>query len=164
MRRLYFFTKPFVMALPNIFTRNVADDMIRRINSLTPATSPKWGKMNVSQMLAHCNVTYELVFTDKHPKPGALMRFIIKLFAKNTVVSEKPYSHNSQTAPVFVVTDVKDFEKEKKRLIDHINQVQQLGEAYFEGKESHAFGPLTKEQWNNLFYKHLSHHLDQFGA
>ena len=46
------------MALPNIFEKSVADEVIARINNLTPATQPGWGKMNVAQMLAHCNVTY----------------------------------------------------------------------------------------------------------
>ena len=34
----------------------------------------------------------------------------------------------------------------------------------FEGKESNSFGPLTKGEWNNMFYKHLDHHLSQFGV
>ena len=50
------------------------------------------------------------------------------------------------------------------RLIDYINRTQQLGENHFDGKESHSFGPLTKTEWNNMFYKHLDHHLAQFGA
>ena len=61
------------MALPNIFEKSVADEVIARINNLTPATQPGWGKMNVAQMLAHCNVTYEMIYTDKHPKPNFLL-------------------------------------------------------------------------------------------
>ncbi|MCU0347744.1 MAG: DUF1569 domain-containing protein [Saprospiraceae bacterium] len=152
------------MALPNIFTRPVADAVIGRINQLTPATSPKWGKMNAAQMLAHCNVTYEMAFEDKHPKPGVVMRFILKTFVKKGVVNEAPYPHNSQTAPQFIITDSKDFEKEKQRLIGYIAKAQGLGEAHFDGLASHSFGALTKTEWNNMFYKHLDHHLTQFGV
>ena len=40
------------MALPNIFSKEVADNIIKRINDLSADTMPQWGKMNVSQMLA----------------------------------------------------------------------------------------------------------------
>ncbi len=152
------------MAILNIFSRPVADQVIQRIEKLTPSTQPLWGKMNVTQMLAHCNVTYETVFTSKHPKPNFFMNIIFKLFVKKVVVGEKPYPRNSQTAPIFIIGDDRNFEMEKKRLIDHINQVQQLGEAHFDGLQSLSFGALTKTEWNNLFYKHLEHHLGQFGV
>ena len=152
------------MALPNIFTTEVSTSLVRRINALSPNTQPKWGKMNVAQMLAHCNVTYELVYEDKHPKPNFFMGLILKLFVKNTVTSETPYKHNSRTAPAFLITTNKDFEAEKQRLINYINKTQQLGEAHFDGKVSHSFGALNKTEWNNMFYKHLDHHLTQFGV
>lgn len=152
------------MALPNIFTVAVANEIIGRINQLTPASKPLWGKMSVSQMLAHVSVSYEMVYEDKHPKPKGFMKLIIKLLAKNTVVSEKPYKHNIRTAPAFIIADERDFETEKARLIAYIKKTQELGEKYFDGKESNSFGPLTITEWNNLFFKHLDHHLGQFGV
>ena len=150
--------------MKNIFQADVTSEVIERINQLQPNTPQLWGKMNVSKMLAHCNVSYELVYDNTHPKPNALMKLIMKAFVKNIVVSEKPYKRNSQTAPSFLITDEKEFEKEKTRLINYLNKTQQLGESYFDGKESHSFGKLTKTEWNNMFYKHLDHHLSQFGV
>jgi len=152
------------MALPNIFSQTVVEQLIARIHALDANTQGKWGKMSVSQMLAHCCVTYETVYENKHPKPNFFMGLVLRLFVKNTVVSEKPYPHNSPTAPYFIVSDTKEFEAEKKRLIDYIRRSQELGESYFDGKASHSFGKLTKIEWNNLFYKHLDHHLSQFGV
>lgn len=152
------------MALPNIFSENVTEQIINRINQLSTTTQPKWGKMSVDQMLAHCCVSYELVYENKHPKPNAFVRFMLKLFVKNKVVNEAPYQHNSQTAPYFVMKGDKDFEAEKNRLINFIRKTQELGEAYFDGKESHSFGILNKTEWSNMFYKHLEHHLTQFGV
>ena len=150
--------------MPSIFNQKDVDVVINRINKLTPTTAPLWGKMAVAQMLAHCNVSYELVYTDKHPRPNAFMKFILKKLVKNKVVTETPYKPNNQTAPVFIIKDDKDFEAEKKQLITYINQTQQLGESHFNGKASHSFGTLTATEWNNMFYKHLDHHLRQFGA
>jgi hypothetical protein len=152
------------MAYPNIFSKADVENVISRINALQPETQPKWGKMSVDQMLAHCNVTYEMVYTDKHPKPNFLLKFILKSFVKKSVVNEVPYKQNSQTAPQFVMKSSKDFEAEKQRLIGHINQVQAEGTTAFEGRESHSFGKLNAAEWNNMFYKHLDHHLSQFGV
>lgn len=152
------------MPFPNIFTKEVSDKMIDRIYNLTPETKAQWGTMTVAQMLAHCNVAYELHYDNSHKRPNAFARFMIKLFAKKIVTGDKPYKRNSRTAPVFVMKDDKDFEKEKKRLVDYIQKTQQLGEAHFDGKENLSFGKLTKSEWNNLFYKHLDHHLNQFGV
>ncbi len=150
--------------MKNVFDAKDVESIIGRINQLTPATQPQWGKMNVAQMLAHCNVTYEMVYTDLHKKPGAFMRFMLKMMVKNAVVSEKPYSKNGRTAPQFLITDEREFNKEKTRLVDYINQTLDLGSNHFEGKESHSFGPLNAKEWNNMFAKHLDHHLTQFGV
>lgn len=152
------------MALPNIFTKSVTEEVIERINALTPSTQGKWGKMSVDQMLAHCNVSYELIYENKHPKPNAFMKLILKLLVKNKVVSEQLYQQNGQTAPQFIIRDDKNFELEKNRLINYIKKTQELGESHFDGKESHSFGALNKTEWSNMFYKHLNHHLTQFGV
>lgn len=152
------------MDLPNIFTKPVADEVIGRINQLSPDTQPLWGKMGVGQMLAHCCVTYEMVYTDKHPKPSFLMRLILKGLVKKQVVTDKPFRKNSKTAPAFIITDEKDFATEKERLIDYVRQTQVLGASAFDGKVSNSFGVLDANEWNNMFYKHLDHHLKQFGV
>jgi hypothetical protein len=92
------------------------------------------------------------------------MKFILKAMVKNKVVSEAPYTQSSRTAPQFIITGKKDFESEKQRLISFINKAQQLGENHFDGKESDSFGVLNKTEWNNMMYKHLNHHLSQFGV
>ena len=153
-----------IMPLPNIFTKQVTDEVIQRINRLKPESKPLWGKMNSSQMLKHCAVPYEMLFENIHPKPNAFMKFILKILIKNKVVNETPFPHNSKTSPQFIISDKRDFELEKKRLVDYLNKTQQLGENYFENKESQSFGALNKTEWNNMFYKHLDHHLQQFGV
>ena len=151
--------------MENIFDVKTVQNYIDRINTLTPETQPLWGKMSVDQMLAHCNVSYEMVYEpEKHKKPGSIAKFILKTFVKSKVVGEKGYSHNSPTAPQFIIADRKNFEEEKKRLIGFIQKTQQLGATAFDGKESFSFGKLYAQEWNNMFAKHLNHHLAQFGV
>jgi hypothetical protein len=101
---------------------------------------------------------------EKHTQPNFFMKLILKFLVKNTVVGAKPYSKNGQTAPQFLITNERDFEKEKQRLIDFIKRAEKDGKAFFDGKESMSFGALTAQEWSTMFYKHLDHHLTQFGV
>ena len=152
------------MALPNIFTASVSNEIISRINNLSNATPAQWGKMNVTQMLAHCNVTFEFAYEEKHKKPNFFMAFILKNLVKGGLVNEKPNKKNASTAPEFIIKDDRNFDEEKNRLIQYINRTVQLGQNHFEGRTSMIFGEMTSTEWNNLFYKHLDHHLTQFGV
>ena len=150
--------------MKDLFDKNVSEEMIHRIDLLNPNSQRKWGKMSVYQMLAHCNVTYEFVYENIHPKIGGFQKWMLKTFVKNIVVDEKPYKKNGRTAPEFLMVNEKNFEVEKNRLIAYIKKTQELGGDYFDNKESRSFGKLSKTEWNNMFYKHLDHHLTQFGV
>lgn len=150
--------------MQNFFTSIGSQATIDRINKLTPETQAQWGKMDVAQMLAHCNVAYDMSLTDQYSKPGSFKKFMLKMFVKGAVVGPKPYPKNGRTAPEFVIADERDFEVEKKKLIDYIIKVRNLGGNHFNGKDSHSFGSLTENEWNTMFSKHLDHHLTQFGV
>lgn len=150
--------------IKSVFNPADVAELKERINKLTPQTTALWGKMNVSQMLAHANVSYEMAYTDKHPRPGFLMRLILKTVVKNVVVGPKPYKRNTPTAKAFIIADDRDFEAEKARLFDYLDHTLKLRKDHFEGRESLSFGLLTADEWNVMFYKHLNHHLEQFGV
>ena len=71
-----------------------------------------------------------------------------------------------------LISFLRDSKKSKSEIDDivlvggttRIPKIQQLLSDYFNGKESHSFGILTVTEWNNSFYKHLDHHLNQFGV
>lgn len=77
--------------MKNIFDPTVTAQLIDRVNQLKPESPALWGKMAVDQMLAHCCVTYEMTFTNKHPKPNIVVRFLLKTFVKKGVINEVPY-------------------------------------------------------------------------
>ncbi|MCU0617752.1 MAG: DinB family protein [Gemmatimonadaceae bacterium] len=151
-------------ALPDLFDASEVARTIARLRTLDAARAPLWGRMTVAQMLAHCCVAYEMVYTTTHPRPNPLMRWVLRAFVKQGVVGPKPYPKSSPTAPAFRITDQREFEAERARLIAYVERVARDGRAAFEGRESLSFGPLTAAEWNTLFAKHLDHHLRQFGA
>lgn len=150
--------------MKDLFSIEVTAETIHRIEQLKPDTQPLWGKMNAGQMLAHCCVSFEMVYTNMFKPANAFKRFLMNAFIKKAVVGEKPYPKNSRTAPEFLVSDNQDFNRQQERLIAFIKKAQNDGRKFFEGKESPNFGALTADEWNNLFYKHLDHHLIQFGV
>ena len=151
--------------MQNVFEAKDAQEYINRINNLTPETQRKWGKMSVDQVLAHLNVAYDLTFTpEKFPKPNFIAKFLLSKFVKPKITNEIPYKQSLPTSPVFIIADERNFEEEKAKLIGNIQRVQQLGREAFEGKENINFGKMTAQCWNNMFAKHLNHHLDQFGV
>lgn len=152
------------MALPSVYEQQTTDETLARLEKLTHESQPKWGKMNVAQMLAHVSVSYDMAYGKIEVNNNFLMKLMIKLFVKKMVTNEVPYKQNLRTAPQFLITDEREFEKEKAHLIENIKLTQEKGKAYFEGKESASFGPLSAEEWNNTFYKHLDHHFQQFGV
>ncbi len=152
------------MEIPYTFDPKTTEHYLNRIEKLTPETQAKWGKMNVAQMLAHLNVSYDITYGKTQVKYNFFTKLILKNFIKGIVVGEKPYKKNGQTAPAFVVADQRDFDTEKEILIDYIKLTESKGEGYFEGLENSGFGVLTAKEWSNMFSKHLNHHLSQFGV
>ena len=151
--------------MQNVFDAKEAQQYIDRINQLTPETQRKWGKMSVSQMLAHCNVAYSLAFEpEKHKKPSFIAKFLLSEFVKPKIIVEQKYKQNLPTSPVFIISNERDFELEKKKLIGNIQRVQQLGREAFDGKEHINFGKIDAQGWNNMFANNLNHHLSKFGV
>jgi len=152
------------MTNENIFTQQGVDNLLNRLDKVSSETKPKWGKMTAPQMVAHLNVAYEMTLEDKHKRPNAIARFLIKILAKPTVVGPKPYPKNGRTAPEFIIKDQRDIAIEKQRLKGYMSEMLAIGGDAFHNRESHAMGKLTKDEWNMLFAKHMDHHLQQFGV
>ena len=148
----------------DVFEAATLEENKNRIDKLLPNTQPLWGKMDVAQMLAHVNVTYQLAKGDLIVNVHPMVRFILKTFIKKTIVGNKPYAKNGKTAPYFLVADERNFEQEKKLLLDHMKWVYEKGAPFFEDKSSASLGKLTAKEWSQMFQKHLDHHLKQFGV
>ena len=152
------------MTLLNTFDPKTTEAVFARLEKLNYMSKPQWGKMNVAQMLAHLNVTYDLAYDRVQSPANFFVKLMLKLLVKPLVTNDKPYKKNSHTAPVFIITNERDFEKEKSTFIDNVKKTEANGVAFFEGKISSSFGPMTAKEWSTQFYKHIDHHFTQFGV
>jgi hypothetical protein len=150
--------------IPSLFELRTCETLSNRLDALRPESPALWGKMNVAQMLAHCCIPFEQALGLRHDGPNWFMKFLLRNFFKRSMVNEIPYRQNLPTAPSFVIADERMFSDEKARLQSLIARFSEKGPGHFEGRRQISLGPLTASEWNNLMFKHLDHHLRQFGV
>jgi hypothetical protein len=78
--------------------------------------------------------------------------------------NDDPLRKNSPTAKSLVVSDERDLDKERERLTALIDKFVAGGAGSCTKNPHSFFGKMTPEQWAILMYKHLDHHLSQFGV
>jgi hypothetical protein len=149
--------------MKTIFNEADKNEILARIEKLTPETQHLWGKMNVSQMLAHCAVGAQWPSGDVAVK-GSPISLIGQFFKKSFIHTDKPFRKNSPTAPELTMVDPKDFQKEKAAFIAAVNKLYAGGEKGIKTEKHTFFGKMTPEEWGILNYKHADHHLSQFGV
>ena len=149
------------MEIKNLFDPAVKQEIINRINTLTPQSQRQWGKMDVAQMLAHLQMQIEVAYGTRIVKGNWLMKLMVPLF-KKSLYNNKPWKTGLPTDKSFIMTgETKDFETEKNKLL---GLVEKFSEPTIRNTPHPVFGKMTMEQWSNATWKHLNHHLKQFGV
>jgi Protein of unknown function (DUF1569) len=83
---------------------------------------------------------------------------------KGLLHNEKSWKKSMPTAPDFVIKDDRNMAAERVQLLSLIDQFHQKNAMGIGDKVHPFFGKLTAEQWGKSMYKHLNHHLEQFGV
>lgn len=149
--------------MPSIFIPSDRDALALRVASLEPASTRHWGRMNPGQMLAHCAFAVEDA-CGARPVKQVFLGKLVTPFLRKLVFGPKPFGRNSPTDPQYIMAETQDFEPTRARLATAIDRMVQRGPGKAEGLVHPFFGRLTGEQWGILVYKHLDHHLRQFGV
>ena len=139
------------------------ESLRRRFAELRPDGPRRWGTMDAAQMLAHCARGLEEAMSGRPAKQVLLGRLVAPLL-RPLVLGRRPFRRNAPTSPLFVVADPRDFDAELRRLAHLIDRFVQRGPGQAAGVPHVFFGRLSGDQWGRLMYKHLDHHLRQFGA
>lgn len=150
--------------MKNLFEAATADEVKARTEHLRPDSGRRWGKMNAAQAVAHCAASMEMAVGDWLPQRMLLGR-VMGGFVKPMVLgNDDPMRRNSPTMPGLVVSDERHLDTERTRLCALIDRFAAGGA---QGCTSHPhsfFGRLNPQEWAILMYKHLDHHLRQFGV
>ena len=134
---------------------------LSRIDQLSADGVAQWGTMHVAQMLSHCAEIQEV----SNGKELTGTPFIARLFKgmiRKMVVGDKPYPKNSKTHPQYIQTEERDFETEKARLLTALAVFLEAENS--PGRPHPLFGTMTHDEKGWSSWKHINHHLAQFGV
>ena len=147
--------------MKSLFDTKAHESIIERLHRLDQNSNPLWGSMSVGQMVYHCQFPLNIILEkeDYNLKPN----WMVKLFFKKAMYSDKPWRKSLPTVAAFKVSDDKNFLKERQTLERLINELYDCRDRAHWPKHP-SFGKLTKEQWGKMHYKHLDHHFRQFGV
>ena len=149
--------------MKSLFDTDTYNEVITRINNLTPESQRQWGKMEIAQMLAHLQAAFKVPLSNK-PMPRMFIGRVLGWMMKSKLHNDKPWSKGLPTAPDFIIKDQRNFETEKKNIIEMIDTFYHSGPDKIGNFPHPFFGTFTKEQWGKAMYKHLDHHLQQFNV
>ena len=155
--------------MESIFSEQGKQAFIDRINKLVPTSQPQWGKMNVSQMFTHCHTALNTSIAGNELKGGRglvekVMSALFGKIAKKQILNGDGMKKNMPTAKGFKITVEKDFETEKKKLIEVLNTLVEKSDNKQLAEKHPFFGEMSINDWDRLHTKHLEHHLSQFSV
>ena len=135
----------------------------RRILRLDPNTIPKWGRMTAPQMICHLSDSFRVGMGEKYASPASnvLQRIFVKWVALRTPLKWPPgvptrpeiEQGRGGTAP----TDWESDRAELIKVMDAFANRSTFG-------EHPAFGKMSQRDWLIWGYRHVDHHLRQFGV
>ena len=147
--------------MKSFFEETTYNEVLQRVRSLHEGSERKWGKMTVGQMVWHCQ--YPLGIAIENKKGGKKGNPLFRWFFKKSLYNDTPWRKNLPTTPKAKAMEEKDFITERKKLEQLLHDLYALRERK-EWNPHPLFGSFTPEQWGQLEYKHLDHHLRQFGV
>jgi Protein of unknown function (DUF1569) len=150
--------------MKNLYEAERVKEVKERLSHLSSNSVRQWGKMSSAQALAHCAVGMEWAVGDRIPSRMFLGRIIGRMMKRVVLGNDKPMRRNSPTVKELVVQDDRDLERERERLYGLIDRFAAGGPKGCTTNPHSFFGRLTPEEWATLTYKHLDHHLRQFGV
>ena len=136
------------------------------LNKLNSNSNPKWGVMNSSQMLYHCNTFID--FSLGVRKINFFIRVFSRLFFRyfflrylNSIDFDiNKFSKNSSTLPIFKsFPESIDFDEEKNKLVRNIKKIEGISS---EKIDHQMYGTIPTSTLERLVSFHTSYHLNQF--
>ncbi len=139
-------------------------DLISRFDKLRPDTRPQWGSMSAPQMLAHIGDAMRMTIgAMRVESKGTPLRFTpikqLVIYALPSVPRNLPtVPELKKTEPGVWSNDLRDVKELVRRAVVRYDQ------RAMKWPDHPAFGKMSPRAWGVVSYKHLDHHLRQFGA
>lgn len=147
--------------MPSLRDAATRGEIVQRLQSLSSSAKPKWGRLDAPHAVCHLGDTLAMSLGELPVK--SVNRKAFQCFPlKHLIMYVLPFPKSVATAPELLSSTPQDFEADRGRLLKSIDRLAALPGG--KGPEHPFFGPLTNEEWNFLQWKHIDHHLKQFGC
>ena len=120
--------------------------------------------MNPAQAMAHCSAAFDMASGNLRPPRKLIGRLIGPIIKPMALKDDEPMRRNSPTVDSLIIQNERNLEIERTRLCASIDRFVKGGPTACTTHPHAFFGRLTPEEWSILMYKHIDHHLRQFGA
>ena len=147
--------------MKSIWQEEARRELSARVGALAWDRPAAWGKFTAPKMVCHLADSLKMAMGDL---PVASKRLPIRYPPlKQLIIYAAPFPKGAPTAPELLA-------REPREWANDVADVQALlaraGSARTTDTwpEHPAFGKLSKRAWGVLIYRHMDHHLKQFGA
>lgn len=138
--------------------------LIGRISNLTGSETPLWGKMTADQMMSHLVQAGELPFEASVPDRSTFMgRTIIKPLILYVLPMPKEVKVSPEMNQQEKGRKPQGFDADRELLLASIEKLGTLS-ANHKCLDHPFFGKMSAKEWGVLAYRHIDHHLKQFGV
>lgn len=147
--------------MPTLFDPAAAAGIRNRLNGLTPDCAPLWGTMDAGRMVAHLSDQLRLALGELSctPKKTPFRNPVLK----RLIIYLLPWPKGVPTSPELLTTPAGGWDADVAALRTLIDRFVAKGSAG-PFPEHPAFGRLNGRMWGVLAWRHLDHHLRQFGV
>lgn len=147
----------------NLLVKEAAGQIIDRATQLQSDSKAVWGKMNVTEMLLHCNLCNEQILAGgDFIKKTTASQYLLRILALYIAPTFKKGLHGDPRNETKGRINTSQFEMEKARFTEIIRRFpDHKGPLTLPHV---AFGNISSHQWGIAAYKHMDHHLRQFGV
>jgi hypothetical protein len=153
------------LLMKSLFDPSTHQEILNRINSINGSEQAKWGKLTINSMLEHCTFPLLVAAGQATVKVNPIVKFFLKGIIKKSIIGTEPFRQNLPTMAEYKVTNtaIQDVTAAKQNIFQAIATFI-ASEPTANNRVHPVCGPLTKDEWGWSQYKHLDHHLGQFGV
>jgi hypothetical protein len=148
----------------SLYEPAAVQEIKERLGHLQPKSERQWGTMNAAQALAHCSASMGWAVGDRIPPRMFLASILGRIIKPMVLRGDAQMRRNSPTAKDLLVPDERDLEAERERLSGLLDRFSTAGPEACTTNPHSFFGRMTPDEWAILMFKHLDHHLRQFGV
>jgi hypothetical protein len=142
--------------------RNEADrkGLLARLARVRPESKAQWGRFDAARMMCHLGDALDEALGQRvvpRSGPAMLRHFPMKQLAIYAI----PMPKGAKAPRELLAEEPGDFEANRRRVVDAIEKMAGMPEG--KAPDHFLFGEMSYGQWNCLVWKHVDHHLRQFG-